>query len=111
MRRIDELHLKYPFAGNRMLRDMLCQDDRAIGRKHVTTLIKRMNIEAVYKKPNTSRRHPAYDGLSLPAISHNISQPRQVFAADITCIPMRMGFRVLVCRDAVECWHGACGIR
>ena len=60
MRRIDELHLEYPFAGSRMLRDILRQDGHAIGRKHVTTLMKRMTIEAVYKKPNTSRRHSAH---------------------------------------------------
>src|SRR5215210_7117555 len=60
MRRIDELHLEHPFAGSRMLRDMLRQEGHAIGRKHVTTLMKKVGIEALYKKPNTSRRHPAH---------------------------------------------------
>ena len=60
VRRIDELHLEYPFAGGRMLRDMLKRESHQIGRKHVATLMKKMGIEALYKKPNTSRRHPAH---------------------------------------------------
>jgi len=92
MRRIDELHLEYPFAGSRMLRDMLRQDGHAIGRKHVTTLMKRMAIEAVYKKPSTSRRHPAHAVYPYLLRQMDISRPNQVFAADITYIPMRRGF-------------------
>ena len=60
MRRIDELHLEHPFAGSRMLRDLLCRDGFAVGRKHVATLTKKMRIMTLYKKPNTSRRHPAH---------------------------------------------------
>jgi putative transposase len=92
MRKIDELHLEYPFAGSRMLRDMLRQDGHAIGRKHVATLMKRMNIEAVYKKPNTSRRHPAHAVYPYLLRHMEISRPNQVFAADITYIPMKRGF-------------------
>ena len=92
MRRIDELHLEYPFAGSRMLRDMLRQDGHAIGRKHVTTLMKRMTIEAVYKKPSTSRRHPAHAVYPYLLRQMGISRPNQVFAADITYIPMKRGF-------------------
>lgn len=65
MRRIDELHLEYPFAGARMLRDFLNREGHPVGRKHVSTLMRRMGIEALYRKPNTSRRHPAHTGLSL----------------------------------------------
>lgn len=54
MRRMDELHLDFPFAGSRMLRDLLNADGVAIGRRHVATLMKRMGIEAVYRRPNTS---------------------------------------------------------
>jgi putative transposase len=75
MRKIDELHLEYPFAGSRMLRDMLRQDGHAIGRKHVTTLMKRMTIEAVYKKPNTSRRHPAHAVYPYLLRQMDISRP------------------------------------
>lgn len=60
MRRIDELHLQYPFAGARMLRDLLRQEGRAIGRWHVATLMRRMGIEALYRKPSLSRRQPGH---------------------------------------------------
>ena len=56
MRTIDELHLKFPFAGSRMLRDLLAAEGSTIGRRHVTTLMRNMGIEAVYRRPNTSTR-------------------------------------------------------
>ena len=92
MRRIDELHLEYPFAGARMLRDLLNQGGFAVGRKHVGTLMRRMGIEALYRKPRTSRRdlkHAVY-----PYLLRNLSieRPNQVWAMDITYIPMRRGF-------------------
>jgi putative transposase len=55
MRRIDELHLDYPFAGSRMLRDLLRGEGVVIGRELVATLMRRMGIEAIYRKPNTSK--------------------------------------------------------
>ena len=55
MRRIDELHLEYPFAGSRMLRDFLNREGVEVGRRHIGTLMKRMGIEALYRKPNTSK--------------------------------------------------------
>jgi putative transposase len=55
MRRINELHLDYPFAGSRMLRDLLRGEGMAIGRARVTTMMRRMGIEALYRRPNTSR--------------------------------------------------------
>ena len=58
--RIDELHLEYPFAGSRMLRDMLRREGQQIGRKRVRSLMKKMGIEALYRKPNTSQRHAAH---------------------------------------------------
>jgi len=60
MRRIDELHLSHPFAGARMLRDLLRREGYSIGRRHVSTLMTRRGIEAVYRKPHTSQRHPAH---------------------------------------------------
>jgi putative transposase len=57
MRRIDALHLDYPFAGSRMLRDLLNQEGEQIGRDHVRTLMRRMGIQALYRRPNTSKRH------------------------------------------------------
>lgn len=92
MRRIDELHLEYPFAGSRMLRDMLKHECHQIGRKHVATLMKKMGIEALYKKPDTSRRHSKHPVYPYLLRNLEINRPNQVFAADITYIPMRRGF-------------------
>ena len=60
MHRMDELHLDFPFAGSRMLRDLLNADGVEIGRLHVATLMKRMGIEAIYRKPNTSKPAPGH---------------------------------------------------
>jgi putative transposase len=58
MQRIDELHLNYPFAGSRMLRDLLGQQGLAVGRRHIKTLMRKMGIEAIYRKPNTFKPAP-----------------------------------------------------
>jgi putative transposase len=92
MRRMDELHLEHPFAGSRMLRDLLRREGFAVGRKHVTTLMRTMGIEALYQKPRTSgrdREHPVFPYL-LRAMT--INRPNQVWAMDTTYIPMRRGF-------------------
>ena len=102
MRRIDELHLEYPFAGSRMLRDMLRREGQRIGRKHVATLMKKMGIEALYRKPNLSRRHSAHPIYPYLLRDLAIERPNQVWATDITYIPMRRGFVYLV---AVMDWH------
>ena len=60
MRRMDELHLEFPFAGSRMLRDPLNRERIEIGRRHVVTLMKRMGLEAIYRKPNTSKPAPGH---------------------------------------------------
>lgn len=60
MRRIDELHLEHPFAGSRMLRDFLRLQGIEVGRRHMGTLMRRMGIQALHRKPNTSRRQPAH---------------------------------------------------
>jgi len=92
MRRIDELHLGHPFAGGRMMRDLLRQEDIYSGRRHVSTLMRRMGIEALYRKPNTSRRHPRH--LVYPYLLRGLAVTRtnQVWAMDITYIPMARGF-------------------
>ena len=96
MRRIDALHLAHPFAGARMLRDLLRQEGHAIGRRHVATLMRRMGIEALYRKPSLSRRHPAHQVYPYLLRDLKISRPNQVWAADITYIPMARGFVYLV---------------
>ena len=102
MRRIDELHLEYPFAGARMLRDMLRREGHAVGRGRVGRLMRRMAIEALYRRPNTSRKHGA-DAI-YPYLLRNLTvdRPNQVWATDITYIPMRRGFVYLV---AVMDWY------
>ena len=60
MRRIDALHLDYPFAGSRMLRDMLGREGIEIGRRRVATMMRRMGIEALYRRPNTSKPAPGH---------------------------------------------------
>ena len=92
MRRIDELHLQYPFAGARMLRDLLRQEGYAIGRRQVVTLMRRMGITAIYRKPRTSQRHPAHRIYPYLLRDLTITRPNHVWAADITYIPMRRGF-------------------
>ena len=88
MRRIDELHMDFPFAGSRMLRDLLRQEGHSIGRRHVSTLMTRMGIEAVYRKPHTSQRHPAHRVYPYLLRHLEITRPNHVWAAAITYIPM-----------------------
>jgi putative transposase len=92
MRRIDELHLNHPFAGARMLRDLLRLDGLPVGRRHVTTLMKKMGIEALYRRPNTSRKHPQNPVFPYLLRGLEITRPNHVWAMDITYIPMRKGF-------------------
>jgi putative transposase len=92
MRRIDVLHLDYPFAGIRMLRDLLRGDGHRIGRKRVRTLMARMGLDALYRNPTTSRRHPAHPVYPYRLRNLAITRSNQVWAADITYIPMRRGF-------------------
>ena len=96
MRRIDELHLNFPFAGARMLRDMLQRDGVKIGRKHVGTLMEKMGITAIYRKRNTSAPHPKHPVYPYLLKHLTIDQPNHVWATDITYIPMRRGFVYLV---------------
>ena len=92
MRRIDALHLDHPFAGARMLRDLLRRAGHAIGRRHVSTLMTRMGITALYRKPHTSARHPAHPVYPYRLRNVAITRPNHVWAADITYIPMHRGF-------------------
>ncbi len=92
MRRIDELHLAYPFAGSRMLRDLLRGEGVAIGRERVTTMMRVMNLEALNCKPNTSKPAPGHKVYPYLLRSLVIDRPNQGWAMDITYIPMACGF-------------------
>jgi putative transposase len=92
MRRMDDLHLEYPFAGSRMLRDLLVAEGFTVGRLHVATLMKRMGIEALYRRPNTSKRAPGHQVYPYLLRKLPITRPNQVWAMDITYIPMARGF-------------------
>ena len=92
MHRIDRLHMEFPFAGSRMLQGLLAQEGFVVGRLHVSTLMKRMGIEALYCKPNTSKPAPGHK--IYPYLLRNlpVTRPNQVWAMDITYIPMARGF-------------------
>ena len=102
MRRMDKLHLDYPFAGSRMLRDLLRGEGVAIGRAHVITLMKRMRIEAIYRRPNTSKPAPGHKIHPYLLRGLVVDRPDQVWAMDISYIPMKRGFVYLA---AVIDWH------
>ncbi|WP_425373209.1 IS3 family transposase [Klebsiella pneumoniae] len=95
MRRIDELHLDYPFAGSRMLQGLLRGEGLETGRRHVATLMKKMGIKAIYRRPNTSKPAPGH----IRKLA--VTRPNQVWAMDLTYIPMARGF-VYLC--AVVDW-------
>ena len=92
MRRIDELHLEYPFAGSRMLRDLLLGEGVPIGRQRVATMMKRMGIEALYRRPNTSKPAPGHKIYPYLLRGLAVARPNQVWAMDITYVPMARGF-------------------
>ena len=92
MRRIDELHLDYPFAGSRMLRDLLRGEGVAIGRQRVARMMKRMGIAALYRRPNTSKPAPGHKIYPYLLRSVAIERSNQAWAMDITYIPMARGF-------------------
>jgi putative transposase len=96
MRRIDELHMNYPFAGSRMLRDLLGNEGIKIGRLHVATLMKKMAIEAIYRRPSTSKRAAGHKIYPYLLRKLAVVRPNQVWATDITYIPMAHGFVYLI---------------
>ena len=92
MRRIDEVHLDYSFAGSRMLRDLLSREGLVAGRRHVATLMKRLGIAAIYRRPNTSKPAPGHKIYPYLLRGLKVDRPNQVWAMDITYIPMARGF-------------------
>ena len=92
VRAIDRLHLEAPFAGSRMMKKLLRLEGFEVGRRHVRTLMRKMGIEALYRKKNTSRRHPGHEVFPYLLRGRTITRANEVWALDITYIPMARGF-------------------
>ena len=92
MRRLDRLHLEFPFAGSRILRGLLVAEGCKIGRRHVKTLMRRMGLEALYRRPRTTKPEPGHKIYPYLLRGVEITRPNQVWAMDITYIPMARGF-------------------
>lgn len=96
MRRMDELHLAWPFYGSRRMAAVLRREGWAVNRKRAKRLMQVMAIEAIYQKPNTSKGHPDHKVYPYLLRGLTIDRPNQVWCADITYIPMAKGFVYLV---------------
>jgi len=92
MRRMDELHLEFPFAGARMLRDLLAAEGSKVGRRRIAMLMQRMGIEAIYRRPSTTKPVPGHRIYPYLLRGLTIDRPNHVWATDITYIPMARGF-------------------
>jgi putative transposase len=92
MKQIDALHTEHPFAGSRMLRDLLAAEGSKIGRRHVKTLMRRMGIEALYRRPRTTKPEPGHKIFPYLLRGVAVERANQVWAMDITYIPMAKGF-------------------
>jgi putative transposase len=102
MRRIDELHLKQPFYGSRLIAVTLRKEGRDVNRKRVQRLMRLMGIESMAPKPKTSEPHPEHVKYPYLLRSLVISRVNQAWATDITYIPMKAGFVYLV---AIMDWY------
>jgi putative transposase len=102
MRKIDELYLQNPSSGSRTISRQLERQGIIVNRKKVQRLMRLMGIEAVYPKPRTSRPHPEHKVYPYLLRGLTINRPNQVWATDITFLPMAKGFMFLV---AIMDWH------
>jgi len=92
MRQIDKLYTEFPFAGARMLRRLLAANGSQVGRRHVKTLMRRMGIEALYRRPRTTKPEPGHKIYPYLLRGLEVTRPNQVWATDITYVPMAKGF-------------------
>jgi putative transposase len=102
MRQIDEMYLKDPTKGSRGIKRQLKREGQRVNRKRIQRLMRLMGIEAIYPKPHTSRPHPQHRIYPYLLRDLTIDRPNQVWAADITYVPMALGFMYLV---AIMDWH------
>jgi len=96
MRLIDEIHLRLPFYGSRRIRDELNGSGHEVGRGHVSTLMRKMGIEALYRKPRLSEPHPGHKVYPYLLRGMEITIANQAWSTDITYIPMARGFCYLI---------------
>jgi putative transposase len=97
MHRLDRLHLEFPFAGSRMLKGLLAAEGSQIGRCHVKTLMRRMGIEALYRRPRTTKPEPGHKIYPYLLRGKDITRPNQVWAMDITYNPDGAWLRLSRC--------------
>jgi len=107
MHRLDELHLKHPFIGARMLRDQLQRQGILVGRRHPGTLMRHMGIAAVASQPGSSTPVPWHKIYPYLLRELKIVLANQIWALDTTYIPMAGGFAYLtaVVDVAASCWR------
>lgn len=96
MRRMDELYMEHPWMGSRTLVDHLTTPEEPVGRDRVRRLMRVMGIESLAPKPGTSKRQPKHPVYPYLLRGMTIDRPDQVWATDITYIPMARGFMYLI---------------
>lgn len=102
MRRMDEIHLEHPVYGSRMLRQILVNEGHRVNRKRIQRLMRQMGLESMAPKPSTSKPHPERPVYPYLLRGLDICRPNQVWATDITYVPMKTGFMYLV---AIMDWY------
>jgi putative transposase len=96
MRLVDEIHLNHPYLGTRGIRNELWNKGHKVGRSHVRTLMRKMDIEALYRKPRLTKTHPEHTIYPYLLRGLTITEANAVWCSDITYIPMHKGFCYLV---------------
>ena len=102
MKQIDQQYLSTPFYGSRRMRVWLGRQGYSVNRKRVRRLMRTMGLTAIYRRPRTSQPAPGHKVYPYLLGSMEIARPNQVWAADITYIPMARGFLYLV---AIMDWY------
>jgi len=96
MKEMDKIHLDFPFYGSRKIRNELWAKGYDVGRDRVRRLMRRMGMEALYVKPWLSLSHPDHKKYPYLLRGLDINRSNQVWAADVTYVPMEKGFCYLV---------------
>lgn len=102
MRLIDEQYMRTPFYGTRSMTTHLRRLGHAVNRKRVRRLMRQMGLRSIAPRPKTSQPHPAHKVYPYLLRDVTVTQPNQVWASDVTYVPMARGFMYLV---AIMDWH------